>query len=50
LRSSGWKEPNVEKFVRLGFDGSVQPTASVIHLDYRLVKRDVIRRPIAGRL
>ena len=50
LRCSGWKEPNVEKFVRLGIDSGVQPATFVIHLDHRLVDRDVIRRCIAGRL
>jgi hypothetical protein len=28
----------------------LQPAALVIHLDHRLVDRDVIRRRIAGRL
>ena len=50
LRCSGRKEPNVEEFVRLGIDGSVQPAAFIIHLNYRLVNRNVIRRRIAGRL
>ena len=50
LRCSGWEEPDVEKFVRLGIDSGVQPATFVIHLDHRLVDRDVIRRRIAGRL
>ena len=50
LRCSGWKEPNVEKLIRLGIDGSVQPAPLVVHLDHRLVDRDVIWRRIAGRL
>jgi hypothetical protein len=50
LRCSGRKEPNVEEFVRLGIDGSAQPAAFIIHLNYRLVNRNVIRRRIAGRL
>jgi hypothetical protein len=50
LRYSGWKEPNVEKFVRLGINSGVQPATFVIHLGQRLVNRDVIRRHIAGRL
>jgi len=50
LRRSGREKPNVGEFVRLGIDGSVQPATFVIHLDHRLVDRDVIRRRIAGRL
>ena len=50
LRRSGRKKPNVEEFVRLGIDGGIQPATFVIHLDHRLVNRDVIRRRIAGRL
>jgi hypothetical protein len=50
LRRSGRKEPNVEKFVRLGIDGGVQPAALVVHLDHRLVDRDVIRCCIACRV
>jgi hypothetical protein len=40
----------VQKFVRLGIDGGVQPAALVIHLDHRLVNHNVIQRRIAGRL
>jgi hypothetical protein len=50
LRRSGWEEPNVEEFVRLGIGGGVQPGTFVIHLNHRLVNRDVIRFCIAGRL
>ena len=50
LRRSGRKKPNVEEFVRLEIDGGVQPVTFVVHLDHRLVDRDVIRRRIAGRL
>ena len=50
LRRSGRKKPNVEGFVRLGMDGGAQPATFVIHLDHRLVDRDVIRRRIADRL
>jgi hypothetical protein len=50
LCCSGRKEPNVEEFVRLGIDGSVQPATFVTQLDHRLVDRDVIRRRIAGQL
>ena len=40
----------MKKSVRLGIDSGVQPATFVIHLDHRLVDRDVIRRCIAGRL
>ena len=50
LCCSGWKEPDMEEFVRLGINSGVQPATFVIHLDHRLVDRDVIRRRIAGRL
>jgi len=50
LRRSGRKEPNVEKFVHLRTDSGVQPVTFVVHLNHRLVDRDVIRRRIAGRL
>ena len=50
LRCSGWKEPNVGKFVRLGINTGVQLATFVIHLGHRLVDCDVIRRRIAGRL
>jgi len=44
------KEPKVRKFVLLRIDGGTQPAALVIHLDHRLVDRDVIRCRITGRL
>ena len=50
LRCSGWKEPNVEKFVRLGIDSGVQPATFVIHFGHPLVDRGVIRRRIADWL
>ena len=50
LRRFSRKEPNVEKFVRLGIHSGVQPVTFVIHLGHRLVNRNVIRRRIAGRL
>ena len=50
LHRSGRKKLNAEEFVRLRIDGGVQPATFVIHLDHRLVDRDVIRHRIAGRL
>ena len=50
LRCFGWKEPDVEKFIRLGINTGVQLATFVIHLGHRLVNHDVIRRRIAGRL
>ena len=40
----------MEEFVRFGIDSGVQPATFVIHLDHRLVDRNVIRHRIVGRL
>jgi len=50
LRGSRRKQPYVEKFVRCGIDGRIQPVSFVVDLNYRFVDCDVIWRGIAGRL
>ena len=50
LRGSRLKQPCMQDFVRLRFDGGEQLLAFVIHLNHRLVHRDVIRRAVAPGL
>jgi hypothetical protein len=50
MRRSRLKQPNVEELIRLGIDSGVQPMTFVVELNHCLVKRDVIRVGITGRL
>jgi len=44
------KQPNMQELVRFWIDSSVQPELLAIDLDHRLVKRNVIRAHVSGRL
>jgi hypothetical protein len=50
FRGSGRKQPNVEKFVRLRINRSVQPVPILIKLNHGFVDGDVIRLSIGGWL
>ena len=50
LHSSCLKQPCMQDFVRLWIDGGKQPVTFVIHLNHRLIDRDVIRLAVAAGL
>lgn len=43
LRGRGVKQPDVEEFVGVGIDSSVQPVSFVVDPNHRFVQRDLIR-------
>ena len=50
LRRSSRKEPNVEEFIRLGIDGTVQSAVVAVNADHFLVNRELIRTYRRNRL
>lgn len=44
------KQPDATGFVGVGIDGDAQSMAFVVDPNHRLVQRDPIRDPVAGRL
>ncbi|OLZ39339.1 hypothetical protein A6E15_18300 [Natrinema saccharevitans] len=49
-RCSRGKQPNVQKFVRLWIDSSVQPELLAVDSDHRFIERNVIRTHVSGGL
>jgi hypothetical protein len=47
---SSRKQPDVKEFIHVWIDGSVQPIAMIVELNYSFVHRDVIRGLAPGGL